>query len=404
MASGGRPRRWGVMSSVHRPGPMLVGVNDEPSSDLALRWAMSDARTLGVAVKLVHAFSGIPRMREPMYRDIPDADLEQPRHVAEQLVAKMVDQAREIDPDVLVEGDAIEGGASRVLVQEASSATALVVGSRHLTALRSAVLGSVGRCCGWPHRMPDDRRARTGRTAGRRRSGRGWCRRYGQGANRPSGRLRSCQPASGPAATRAVLASGSAGVDEVAALATRTGTGRDVAFGSARRLARPIPGRHRAPGSHQGTSSRRPGTYILCAVPARRRHDGTPRVARSATRFGEPRSAASRHLPGSRRTDTSFLTTCRGRRPIRLGADRYVRSTHPRTRRITSCATYARRPMGQASARARGAWPGTDQTHFWQPAARAGSPTAEAGHPSAAADAVFPTVSTRSEWGGVCLR
>jgi nucleotide-binding universal stress UspA family protein len=104
---------------------------------------MSDARTLGVAVKLVHAFSGTPRMREPMYRDIPDANLQQPRHVAEQLVAKMVDQARAIDPDVLVEGEAIEGGASRVLVQEASEVTELVVGSRHLTALRSAVLGSV---------------------------------------------------------------------------------------------------------------------------------------------------------------------------------------------------------------------------------------------------------------------
>ena len=131
------------MSIPPRPGPVLVGVNNEPSTDLALRWAISDARTLGVAVKLVHAFSGVPRTQEPMYRDIPDADLQQPRHVAEQLVARLVDQAREIDPDVVVDCDAIEGSPSRVLVQEASSATELVVGSRHLTALRSAVLGSV---------------------------------------------------------------------------------------------------------------------------------------------------------------------------------------------------------------------------------------------------------------------
>ncbi len=131
------------MSIPPRPGPVLVGVNDEPSTDLALRWAISDARTLGVAVKLMHAFSGVPRTQEPMYRDIPDADLQQPRHVAEQLVARLVDQAREIDPEVVVDGDAIEGSPSRELVQEASSATELVVGSRHLTALRSAVLGSV---------------------------------------------------------------------------------------------------------------------------------------------------------------------------------------------------------------------------------------------------------------------
>ncbi|HVD87765.1 MAG TPA: universal stress protein [Jatrophihabitantaceae bacterium] len=131
------------MSIPPRPGPVLVGVNDERSTELALRWAIADARTLGVAVKLVHAFSGILRRQEPMYRDIPDADLQQPRHVAEQLVATLVDQAREIDPDVVVCGDAIEGSSSRVLVQEASSATELVVGSRHLAALRSAVLGSV---------------------------------------------------------------------------------------------------------------------------------------------------------------------------------------------------------------------------------------------------------------------
>jgi nucleotide-binding universal stress UspA family protein len=126
-----------------RSGPVLVGVNDEPSSELALRWAMSDARTLGVPVRVVHAFSGIPRT-EPMYRDIPDANLGQPQHVAEQLVARITDQAREIDSEVVVKGEAIEGGPGRALVLEASSATELVLGSRQLTALRSAVLGSVG--------------------------------------------------------------------------------------------------------------------------------------------------------------------------------------------------------------------------------------------------------------------
>ena len=131
------------MSIPRRPGPVLVGVNDEPSSDLALRWALSDARTLGVPVRLIHAFSGIPRT-EPMYRDIPDANLGQPQHVAEQLVAKIIDQAREIDAEVVVKGEAIEGGAGSVLALEASSATEVALGSRHLTVLRSAVLGSVG--------------------------------------------------------------------------------------------------------------------------------------------------------------------------------------------------------------------------------------------------------------------
>jgi len=79
-----------------------------------------------------------------MYRDIPDANLGQPQHVAEQLVARTIDQAGEIDSEVVVKGEAIEGSPGRVLALEASSATELVLGSRHLTALRSAVLGSVG--------------------------------------------------------------------------------------------------------------------------------------------------------------------------------------------------------------------------------------------------------------------
>lgn len=132
------------MSIPRRPGPVLVGVNDEPSSDLALRWAISDARTLGVPVRAVNVFSGSARTSEPRYRDIPDADLEEPEPVAEQLIARIIDRAREIDPEVGVEGETIEGRPSQVLVQEASFATELVLGSRQLTALRSAVLGSVG--------------------------------------------------------------------------------------------------------------------------------------------------------------------------------------------------------------------------------------------------------------------
>ena len=182
------------MSIPRRPGPVLVGVNDEPSSDLALRWAISDARTLGVAVKVVNAFSGTPGCSEPMYRDIPDADLQEPDHVAEQLIARIIDQAREIDPEVVVEGETIEGRPSRVLVQEASFCDR--VGPR-LASPDRAALGRTrlgGRGCGRAHRVSDDRRAGTSRTAGGRRVGRGGCGRHGQ-PRRPSWPSASTTPA-----------------------------------------------------------------------------------------------------------------------------------------------------------------------------------------------------------------
>ena len=208
-------------------------------------------------------------------------------------------------------GDAIEGSPSRVLVQEASSATELVVGSRHCTALRSAVLGSVGV-------------AAAGRTA---------C---------PMIVVR------GPAGLREEDAAVVVGVDTTDTAQTVLA----VAFDHASRHQVPLrpvlcwhpdllasmKWRPSPPAPEQaerwlsealaGWRDRYPDVTVhpevirehpvaglvltvFCSVPARCRHDGTPRLARSATRFGKPRGAASRHLPSSRRADTRRLTTPR---------------------------------------------------------------------------------------------
>ena len=265
-----------------------------------------------------------------MYRDIPDADLQQPRHVAEQLVARIIDQAREIDPDVVVEGDAMEGSPSRVLVQEASSATELVVGSRHLTALRSAVLGSVGV-------------AAAGRTE---------C---------PMIVVR------GPAGLREEDAAVVVGVDATDRAQTVLAVGFDHASRHEVSL-RPVlcwhpdllatmKWRPSPPAPEQadewlsealaGWREQYPDVtvhpevirehpvaglvlYLFCPVPARCRHDGTPRVARSTTRFGKPRGAASRHLPRSHSADRRRLTPS-GRR----ASDLRPLATAPSPSRIT---------------------------------------------------------------------
>ena len=123
---------------------ILVGIDDAPHSDAALNWAVDDARTRNVPVRLVYAYHWEPPQgRNPIHTHVPDAERQQPRHIAEQIMARAIDRARERDVGIRVDGEAIDGDAARVLVDESASAAELVLGSRHLKALGSAVLGSV---------------------------------------------------------------------------------------------------------------------------------------------------------------------------------------------------------------------------------------------------------------------
>ena len=130
------------MSAEQRP--IIVGINQSPGAEVALRWALADARVRNAAVRLVYAYRWrYTYGRVPMYADVPDADLQQARYVAEQLIANTVDRARDLDPDIDVAGEAVDGDAAEVLVDESQFASLLVLGSRHLKAVGSTVLGSV---------------------------------------------------------------------------------------------------------------------------------------------------------------------------------------------------------------------------------------------------------------------
>ena len=124
--------------------PIVVGINQSPGAEIALRWALTDAHVRDVAIRLIYAYRWrYTYGRIPMYADVPVADLQQGRYVAEQLIANTVDRARELDADVDVAGEAVDGDPAEVLVDESAFASLLVLGSRHLKAVGSTVLGSV---------------------------------------------------------------------------------------------------------------------------------------------------------------------------------------------------------------------------------------------------------------------
>jgi nucleotide-binding universal stress UspA family protein len=124
---------------------IVVGVNDSPGSQAAVRWACEEARTRTAEVRLVCAYRwALPYRWDGMYAGVTDPELTQLRHAAETLVDKTIEGTARVAPGVELTGQAIEGTAAHVLITESQHASMLVVGSRHLKALGSVLLGSVG--------------------------------------------------------------------------------------------------------------------------------------------------------------------------------------------------------------------------------------------------------------------
>lgn len=123
--------------------PVVVGVDDSPGSDAAIRWAIADATARTAPLRLIHAYRWNPaHVPTPLYRHLPDADLQMPRHIAEQAVDRLLARATELGA-ADVTGDAIDSDPVDALVGEAGYASELVLGSRQLHAFKSTVLGSV---------------------------------------------------------------------------------------------------------------------------------------------------------------------------------------------------------------------------------------------------------------------
>jgi nucleotide-binding universal stress UspA family protein len=129
------------MSSDHHP--VVAGVDGSPTTNAVLRWAIADARTRNVPLRLVLAYDWhYTHPRLPLYSEIPETDVHLPRHIAEQAVAELIAQATNLGA-VDVAGEAVDGEPVDVLLDESLSASQLVLGSRRLSALGSSVLGSV---------------------------------------------------------------------------------------------------------------------------------------------------------------------------------------------------------------------------------------------------------------------
>jgi len=125
--------------------PIVVGVNGSSEADAALEWALREADSRSVPVRLIYALGrDLTYLSLQRYGTVLEPELEHARAIADKMLAAAAEHAAAIAPDVDLSTHTVDEDAARVLLQESTRALAIVLGSRHLGTLGSVTLGSVG--------------------------------------------------------------------------------------------------------------------------------------------------------------------------------------------------------------------------------------------------------------------
>lgn len=122
--------------------PIVVGVDGTKASRMALNWAVTVAVRRDRPLRVVGAFAPAPT-GSPVNMMLPGDVIEAMRTDAVTAVDDAVAHARSAAPTIDVTGDVVPGSAFAALVQVSGDAAMTVVGTRHLTGVRSLFLGSV---------------------------------------------------------------------------------------------------------------------------------------------------------------------------------------------------------------------------------------------------------------------
>lgn len=137
------------MSEQHNDaGRIVVGVDGSTSSRAALRWAVRQAGLTGASVEAITAWQsptlvGLASPFTEAEHSVGDDD--RIRDAAERVVRAAIAEATAQAPGVRVKAEVGEGSAAQFLLDAASGATMVVVGSRGHGGIAGTLLGSVGQ-------------------------------------------------------------------------------------------------------------------------------------------------------------------------------------------------------------------------------------------------------------------
>ena len=125
---------------------IVVGVDGSDASAAALHWAVEEARLRGTTLRVVHTWTRLVESGPLGMPMLVDGTLvESLRSAAEEIVDRMVSE--ESVSGVEVHRDVLEGGAAQALLDAATGADLLVVGSRGHGGFVGLLLGSVSQQC-----------------------------------------------------------------------------------------------------------------------------------------------------------------------------------------------------------------------------------------------------------------
>ncbi|PRY00410.1 universal stress protein [Allonocardiopsis opalescens] len=124
-------------------GRIVAGVDGSPSSLQALEWAAREAQQRDVTLRIVHALH-VMLFKVPFGVLAPSPIDPQAEDDGRTLLAEAEKRVRDWHPEVRVETALVVGPATQALVDAAAEADLVVVGSRGLSGVGAAFVGSVG--------------------------------------------------------------------------------------------------------------------------------------------------------------------------------------------------------------------------------------------------------------------
>jgi nucleotide-binding universal stress UspA family protein len=124
-------------------GKIIVGIDGSKEALSALRWAVDEARHRGATVEALHVWHFV-YMGDPMGISAV-ASMGDVEASAKLVVEEALAEAGAAGAEVGLTGRAIEGAASKVLIEEAAEADLLVVGRRGRGGFLGLLLGSVAQ-------------------------------------------------------------------------------------------------------------------------------------------------------------------------------------------------------------------------------------------------------------------